>query len=220
MNFIYLIFSLKKIPKLSWSSDDEFNFKPKFLTIIYLIIGLLLFGLGETLLITASLGVSPWTVLAQGVSIKTDYTIGISTFIISIVVLLFWIPLKQKPGLGTILNTIIVSIVIDVSLPHLPSPDLFFFKILQIIIGVFIVGIGSGLYLVANLGPGSRDGLMMGLQKKTKFSFALIRTLIEISAVIFGWYLGGVVGIGTILFALGIGPCVSFGFFFAAKYIN
>ena len=171
MKFLVLIFTLRKIPVLSWSSVDTLNLKPKSITLIYLILGLILFGLGETLLITAGVGVSPWTVLAQGISFKTGYSIGLTTFFVSIGVLCLWIPLRQKPGVGTILNTIIVSIVIDVSLPYLPAPELLMFQILQVIIGVVIVGLGSGFYLIANLGPGSRDGLMTGLQKKNKFTY-------------------------------------------------
>ena len=220
MKLFVSIFTLKKIPTLSWSSFNTLNLKPKSITLLYLIFGLILCGLGETILIAASAGVSPWTVLAQGLSVKTGYSIGITTFIVSIGVLFLWLPLKQKPGIGTILNTIIISVVIEVSLPYLPSPELLVIQILQVIIGVAIVGIGSGLYLIANLGPGPRDGLMTGLQKMTNLSIALIRTIIEISAVIVGWYLGGMVGIGTILFALGIGPFVSAGLFFVGKYIN
>ena len=220
MKILVLIFSLKKIPTLSWSSFDELNFKPRIITLLYLIIGLILFGLGETMLITANAGVSPWTVLAQGISIKTGYSIGISTFFVSIGVLILWIPLKQKPGIGTILNTIIISIVLDVSLPYLPTPESFFLQALQVFIGVIIVGLGSGFYLISNLGPGSRDGLMTGLQKKTNLPIALIRATIEVSAVVFGFYLGGVVGIGTLVFAFGIGPAVSAGLFFVSRFFK
>ena len=220
MKFLVLIFTLRKIPVLSWSSVDTLNLKPKNITLIYLILGLILFGLGETLLITAGVGVSPWTVLAQGISFKTGHSIGLTTFFVSIGVLCLWIPLRQKPGVGTILNTIIVSIVIDVSLPYLPAPELLVFQILQVIIGVVIVGLGSGFYLIANLGPGSRDGLMTGLQKKTNLPISLIRAILEISAVTVGWYLGGIVGIGTIVFALAIGPFVSAGLFFVDRYIK
>ena len=220
MKFLVLIFTLRKIPVLSWSSVDTLNLKPQSITLIYLILGLILFGLGETLLITAGVGVSPWTVLAQGISFKTGYSIGLTTFFVSIGVLCLWIPLREKPGVGTILNTIIVSIVIDVSLPYLPAPELLVFQILQVIIGVVIVGLGSGFYLIANLGPGSRDGLMTGLQKKTNLPISLIRAILEISAVTVGWYLGGIVGIGTIVFALAIGPFVSAGLFFVGRYIK
>ena len=220
MKILVLIFSLKKVPKLSWSSFDELNFKPRIITLLYLFIGLILFGLGETMLITANAGVSPWTVLAQGISIKTGYSIGITTFIVSIGVLILWIPLKQKPGIGTILNTIIISIVLDVSLPYLPTPESFFLQALQVFIGVIIVGLGSGFYLISNLGPGSRDGLMTGLQKKTNLPIAFIRASIEVSAVVLGFYLGGVVGIGTLVFAFGIGPAVSAGLFFVSRFFK
>ena len=220
MKFLVSIFTIKKIPVVSWSSYDTLNFKPKFITLIYVNFGLILFGIGETLLITANAGVSPWTVLAQGIAVKTGFTIGLTTFIVSISVLCLWIPLKQKPGIGTILNTIIVSVVIDISLPYLPSPESIFLQLLQIIFAVVIVGIGSGFYLIANLGPGSRDGLMTGLQRITNKPISLIRAIIEISVVIAGWYLGGVVGIGTIVFALGIGPLVSAGLFTVSKIIK
>ena len=220
MKILVLIFSLKKVPTLSWSSFDALNLKPRIITLLYLVIGLILFGLGETMLIAANVGVSPWTVLAQGISIKTGYSIGISTFIVSIGVLILWIPLKQKPGIGTILNTIIISIILDVSLPYLPTPESFFLQALQVFIGVIIVGLGSGFYLISNLGPGSRDGLMTGLQKKTNLPIALIRAIIEVSAVVFGFYLGGVVGIGTLVFAFGIGPAVSAGLFFVSRFFK
>ncbi|SVA75620.1 uncharacterized protein METZ01_LOCUS128474 [marine metagenome] len=220
MKFLILIFTIKKIPVVSWSSYDALNLKPKFITLLYLILGLILFGLGETLLITANAGVSPWTVLAQGISIKTGYSIGLTTFFVSLGVLCLWIPLRQKPGIGTILNTIIVSVVMDVSLPFLPAPETILLQTLQIISAVVIVGLGSGFYLIANLGPGSRDGLMTGLQRMTNKPISLIRAIIEISVVIVGWYLGGVVGIGTIVFALTIGPFVSSGLFSVSRIIK
>ena len=217
MKFLILIFTIKKIPVVSWSSYDALNFKPKFITLLYLILGLILFGLGETLLITANAGVSPWTVLAQGISIRTGYSIGLTTFFVSLGVLCLWIPLRQKPGIGTILNTIIVSVVMDVSLPFLPAPESILLQMIQIIIAVVIIGLGSGFYLIANLGPGSRDGLMTGLQRMTNKPISLIRAIIEICVVIVGWYLGGVVGIGTIVFALAIGPFVSAGLFCVSR---
>ena len=220
MSLFLNILKIKKIPDLSWSSKNPLNFKPKLITLIYLIIGLSLFAIGETLLITANQGVSPWTVLAQGISFQFNFSIGISTFIISIIVLLFWYPLKQKPGLGTLLNVILISIVIDLSSPILPYPKTFFYQILQSIIAVFIVGLGSGFYLTANLGPGPRDGLMTGLQNLTNQPIALIRTILEVSAVIIGFYLGGIVGLGTLLFAFGIGPAVSISIYFVMKYFK
>ena len=220
MNLLIKILKIKKIPDLSWSSNDPFNFKPKFNTFTYLVLGLILFGVGETLLITANQGVSPWTVLAQGLSFQFNLSIGVTTFIVSIIVLFFWYPLKQKPGLGTLLNVILISIVIDLSTPILPYPKTLFYQILQSVIAVLIVGIGSGFYLTANLGPGPRDGLMTGLQKLTDKPIALIRTILEVSAVLIGFYFGGVVGIGTLLFAFGIGPAVSLGIFIVMKFFK
>mgnify|MGYP000919674526 CR=1 FL=1 len=220
MKKLLLIFTLKKIPKLSWSSENELNPKPKIKTLLYLILGLILFGVGETLLVAANIGVGPWFVLHQGISFITGYSIGITTFIVSVIVLFIWIPLRQKPGIGTILNAIIISVVIDISLPLLPFPEKYALQLLQVIIGVFIIGLGSGFYLIANLGPGPRDGLMTGIQKKTNLTFSFTRTLIEVVAVLFGWYLGGIIGIGTIIYALFIGPFVSFNLFFVGKYIK
>jgi uncharacterized membrane protein YczE len=215
---LFTIFKLiKKIPKTSWSSKKPLNFKPKIKTLLFLIFGLFLFGLGETLLLASGGGVSPWTVLAEGISIYSSYSIGFCTFVVSVSVLLLWIPLKQKPGIGTLLNALIIALVFDYTLPYLPNPTDYEFKILQIIIGVLIVGLGSGFYLIANLGPGPRDGLMTGVQKVTGKPIALVRSTIEIIVVFFGWLLGGTVGLGTIIFALGIGPAVAVGIYFVSK---
>jgi len=208
---------VKKIPKTSWSSKKPLNIKPKIKTLMFLIFGLFLFGLGETLLLASGGGVSPWTVLAQGLSVYTTYSIGWCTFWTSLAVLILWIPLKQKPGIGTILNAIIIAVVLDIALPYLPNPENYGYKILQIIIGVLITGIGSGFYLISNLGPGPRDGLMTGIQKATGKPIALVRSIIEISVVLFGWILGGTAGLGTVIFALGIGPAVAIGIYFVNK---
>ena len=219
MNLLNIL-KIKKIPNLTWSSSNPLNFKPNIKTLIYLVLGLSLFAIGETLLITANQGVSPWTVLAQGISFQTNLSIGFTTFIVSLIVLILWYPLKQKPGLGTILNIVLISIIIDLTIPILPYPKSFLFQIIQSIIAVFIVGLGSGFYLTANLGPGPRDGLMTGLQSLTNQPIALIRTIIEVSAVGLGFYLGGIVGIGTLLFAFGIGPTVSIGIFIVIKFFK
>ena len=212
-----LAFSIKKIPKVTWSSEDVFNLKPKPLTLIFLVFGLFLFGLGESLLITSGAGVGPYTVLAQGVSNLTGWSIGLSTFVISIFVLLMWIPLKQKPGIGTILNAFIIALTIEFSVFYLPYPETYPMQILQVVVGVLIIGIGSGFYLIANLGAGPRDGLMIGLQKKTNLPIYSIRTIIEVSVVIVGWLMGGVVGLGTAIFAFGIGPSVALGLSMVGK---
>ena len=211
MEFLSRVFTIKKVPIVSWSSDFPLNTRPKLTTLIMLVVGLFLFGLGEAIIIGSGSGVSPWTVLAQGISSKTDLSIGMATFLISIFILIFWFPLKQIPGIGTILNAIIIASAIDVTLGFMPKPELIYLKILQASFGILIVGIGSGIYLASNLGPGPRDGLMIGLQQKTNTSIPLIRTIIEITAVTVGWFLGGTVGIGTILFVFGIGPCIGVG---------
>ena len=174
-----------------------------------LIIGLILFGLGEALLIASGAGVSPWTVFAQGFSKVTNWSIGLSTFTISFFVLLFWVPLRQIPGVGTVLNIIIISLVLDLSAPYLPVFETSAMRLAEAALGVIITGFGGGIYLIANLGPGPRDGLMTGLQRQTGHPLATVRSVIEISVVVLGWSLGGVVGLGTLMFAFGIGPCVA-----------
>ena len=207
------IFSIKSVPKVSWSSDKPLNFSPSPITVLILCIGLTLFGLGESLIITAGFGMSPWTVLAEGLSIQTGLSIGSLTFLISIAVLLLWIPIKQSPGVGTILNVFIIAAVIEWSLPFLPHPEHDGLQLLQVIAGTIIVGIASGIYLITNLGPGPRDGLMTGFQRISGLPIAWVRVLIEIAVVGIGWSLGGSIGLATIIFAFGIGPAVSFGLF-------
>ena len=217
MKLLTIFRLIKNIPKTSWSSKKPLNIKPKIKTLLFLIFGLFLFGLGETLLLASGAGVSPWTVLAEGMSIYFSFSIGWSTFWMSLVVLLLWIPLKQKPGIGTILNVIIIALVFDYTLPYLPNPENYGFQVLQVIIGVLITGLGSGFYLISNLGPGPRDGLMTGVQRITGKPIALVRSTIEVIVVFFGWKLGGTVGLGTIIFALGIGPAVALGIYFVSK---
>jgi len=207
------IFSIKSVPKTQWGSDKPLNFSPKPLTVLILCIGLGLFGLGESLIITASVGMSPWTVLAEGLSLVTGLTIGVLTFFISLGVLLLWIPLKQHAGIGTILNVIIIAAVIEWSLPYLPHPENYVMKIVQVICGTLIVGVASGIYLIANLGPGPRDGLMTGCQRVTGLPIAWVRVLLEVTVISIGWTLGGSIGIGTVIFAFGIGPAVSLGLY-------
>ena len=212
-----MFLKIKKIPKVNWSSEKPYNFKPKFSTFFFLCFGLMLFGLGEGLLIVSFTGASPWSVLAQGISNYVDLSIGTITFLISLFVISLWVFLNQKPGIGTILNAIIIAVMIDVCLKYISTPESFELKIVLAIFSVLITGIGSGIYLIANLGPGPRDGLMTGLQKKTNLPIASVRAFLEISVVSIGWYLGGTVGVGTVLFAFGIGPCVAFGLFIVDK---
>ena len=215
-----MFLTIKKIPNVSWSSVKPLNLKPKLSTLFFLCFGLTLFGIGEGLLIVSFTGASPWSVLAQGISLNVDYSIGVITFFLSIVVLFFWIFLNQKPGIGTILNALIVAIMIDVCINFVSTPDNYLSQIMLAAIAVLTVGLGGGIYLVANLGAGPRDGLMIGLQQKTNFPIAVVRTFLEVTVVSVGWYLGGTVGIGTLLFAFGIGPAVALGLFIVKKIFN
>ena len=212
-----MFLKIKKIPKVKWSSEKPFNFKPKFSTFFFLCFGLSIFGLGEGLLIVSFTGASPWSVLAQGISLNVNLSIGTITLLISIAVLILWIPLGQKPGMGTIFNALIIAIMIDLCIKYVPTPSNYIHQLLLALISVIMVGIGGGIYLVSNLGAGPRDGLMIGLQKLTNFPIAVVRATLEISVVSIGWYLGGTVGIGTLLFAFGIGPCVALGLYLVDK---
>ena len=211
------IFSIRSVPTTNWSSRKPLNFSPKPLTLVMLCFGLSLFGLGESLIITASVGMSPWTVLAEGLSVTTGLSIGALTFLISLGVLLLWIPLKQQAGVGTILNVIIIAAVIEWSLPYLPHPETYPMQIIQAIGGTLMVGIASGIYLIANLGPGPRDGLMTGCQKATNLPIAWVRVFLEITVISIGYALGGTIGLATIIFAFGIGPAVSMGLYLIAS---
>ena len=212
-----MFLKIKKIPKVKWSSEKPFNFKPKFSTFFFLCFGLSLFGLGEGLLIVSFTGASPWSVLAQGISLNVNLSIGTITLLISIAVLILWIPLGQKLGMGTIFNALIIAIMIDLCIKYVPTPSNYIHQLLLAVISVIMVGIGGGIYLVSNLGAGPRDGLMIGLQKLTNFPIAVVRATLEISVVSIGWYLGGTVGVGTLLFAFGIGPCVALGLYLVDK---
>jgi uncharacterized protein len=175
---------------------------------VRLLPGLWIFGTGEACLVHARLGNSPWTVLAQGVSKQTPLAIGTATIVISFAVLLAWIPLRQRPGLGTVLNAIVIGVAIDVMLPLLPGPGGIVARLAFVAAGIALVAAGSGFYLTARLGPGPRDGLMTGLHFRTGRSLRLVRGLIEGAALVTGFLLGGRVGVGTVAFALLVGPGV------------
>jgi uncharacterized membrane protein YczE len=215
-----MFLKIKNVPKVYWSSDKPSNLKPKISTSFFLCFGLIIFGLGEGLLIVSTSGASPWSVLAQGLFLNIGFSVGIITIFISFTVLLLWFPLKQKPGIGTILNALIIGLVIDACLRYVPTPENYINQILLGAVAVVTVGLGGGIYLVANLGAGPRDGLMIGLQKKTNLPISFVRGLLEIIVMSIGWYLGGTVGIGTLLFALGIGPCLALSLFLVNRLFN
>lgn len=177
-------------------------------TLARLLAGLWIFGVGEACLVLATLGNSPWTVLAEGVSEQSGVGIGEVTVAISLVVLLLWIPLRQRPGLGTILNAIVVGVALGVTLGLIDGPAALSLRLALVPGGIALVGAGSGLYLTSRLGPGPRDGLMTGLHRRTGRSLRLVRTGLEVTVTVAGAALGGTVGIGTLAFALLIGPAV------------
>jgi uncharacterized protein len=175
------------------------------------VLGLTLFGVGEGLVVASELGNSPWTVFAEGLSVQTPLSIGAATFVIGACVLLCWLPLRERPGLGTVLNVLIISAMIDVTLWLLPALDAVAVRWMALAGGIALVGIGSGFYLTAHLGPGPRDGLMTGIHAGTGWPIFAVRTGIEASAVAIGWVLGGTVGAGSLLFAVLVGPAVATG---------
>lgn len=197
----------KTIPITPWSGAHPWDFGLKRFAI--LITGLAIFGLGDAFIITSALGNAPWSVLAQGVSLKVGISIGAATFIIGALVLLLWIPLKRKVGLGTVVNIFVISIFIDIGLLIVPSSTLFPIQLAYIFLGIIFVGIGSALYLTCNLGAGPRDGLMTGLHERTGVRIGRIRLAIELSVLMLGALLGGVIGLGTALFALLIGESIA-----------
>ena len=175
----------------------------------FLFFGLIIFGVGESLLVLSTLGNSPWVVLAEGISKQSNLNIGEATFLISIVVLLLWIPLKQKPGFGTLMNIIGIATALEIGLNTIPKPNQVILQYLYIFIGIGLVGAGSALYITCGLGTGPRDGLMTGLHYKTGVRVGRVRLAIEVIALSIGAMLGGTLGIGTALFALLIGQSVA-----------
>ena len=208
MGSISKIFSLTSVPSLFWSAPTPLSIKPPLLSVLFLFIGLSIFGFGHAILFGSNFGVSPWMVLAQGLAIQFEIGIGLSIIVVSFGVLLFWIPLKEKPGIGTFINFFVVAAVIEITLPYIPYQTDISLKLLQVFLGILVIGIGGSIYLIANLGPGPRDGLMTGISKKTEVPMAYVRNALEISVVIIGWSLGGTAGVGTLIFAIMIGPVI------------
>jgi len=176
---------------------------------LVLIFGLMIFGVGEAFLVVTSLGNSPWVVLSEGISLNSNLNIGESTFLVSVVVLLLWIPLRQKPGFGTLANIVVIAASIELGLLIIPTVENIYFKYFYVLFGIALVGIGSGLYITCGLGTGPRDGLMTGLHYKTGVRVGRVRLGIEVVALSIGAFLGGSLGIGTALFALLIGQSVA-----------
>ena len=202
----------RTIPITPWRADSTWSLgtgKHHIQRLTILFFGLTIFGIGEAFLVVSSLGNSPWVVLSEGISINTFLNIGESTFLVSVLVLLLWIPLKQRPGFGTIANIVLIAAAIEVGLFFIPAVESIFLKYLYVLFGIALVGAGSALYITCGLGTGPRDGLMTGLHYKSGVRVGRVRLGIEVVAASTGALLGGSLGIGTLLFALLIGQSVA-----------
>ena len=171
-----------------------------------LVAGLTLYGASMALQVRSTLGLDPWDVLHDAVSRRTGLTFGTVTAITGALVLLCWLPLRQRPGVGTVANTVLIAVAVDATLAVLPAPEALVTRVAFLIGGVVLNGLATAVYIGARLGPGPRDGLMTGLHARTGVSVRLVRTAIEITVLAVGWLLGGTVGVGTVLYALAIGP--------------
>lgn len=178
---------------------------PRATRLIRCLLGLVLLGFGLGLTVAADLGLSPWDVLHQGLSKRFDITIGQASIGVGVIVLLGWIPLHERPGIGTVLNVFVIGLVTDLTLVFVDTPDAMWLRITYMVLGAAAWGPGSGLYIGVGLGPGPRDGLMTGLARRG-LRVGWVRAGIEVSALVIGWLLGGSVGIGTVFFALVVGP--------------
>lgn len=200
----------KTIPITPWRARNRWDLS--FSRVSILLGGLLIFGIGEAFLVQSNLGNSPWTVLSQGIAGKTGAPLGWANFAVSCAVLLFWIPLDEKPGFGTFLNIIVISLALQIGVNVLPHQSNFAVGLFFACFGVLLVGAASAVYITCGLGPGPRDGWMTGLHHRTGIRVGRVRMAIESFVLIVGAFLGGSVGIGTAIFALFIGQCVAISF--------
>ncbi|CAN2201278.1 COG2364 Predicted membrane protein [Candidatus Nanopelagicaceae bacterium] len=197
----------KTIPNTPWRAAHRWQLSPTRVAILFF--GLAIFGLGDSLLVQGNVGNAPWTVFAQGLSLKTGFPLGVSTFLISVAVLLIWIPLKEKPGFGTLSNILLIATFIQIGISIFPLQDSLAMGVTFDLLGIILVGIGSSLYITCGLGPGPRDGAMTGIHQATGIRVGRVRLGIEVSVLIVGWLMGGTVGVGTLLFALLIGESIA-----------
>jgi uncharacterized membrane protein YczE len=205
----------KTVPATPWTAAHRWDLSPSRVAI--LIFGLFIFGIGDSLLIVAELGNAPWSVLAQGIALRTPLSVGAATFLISGIVLALWIPLKEKPGFGTLANILVIATAIDIGIAFIPHPDLVALKLLYVLVGIALVGSGSALYITCGLGPGPRDGWMTSMHRRTGIPVGRVRMVIEVTVLILGALLGGTLGLGTALFALLIGYSVATSFGVVAR---
>lgn len=211
-----LIIPQHSIPITRWTANSLWDLS--FLRVLMLTIGILLLGIGGSFGVQSGLGNAPWTVLAQGVSKQTGFSLGLSFFLVSLVLLLMWFPLGLKPGYGTVANTIFFAFGLQVGVNFIPSPNNQIVAYFLLLTGIFITGSGGALYITCGLGTGPRDGIMLGFLGRTRMPITIVRACIELVVLAFGFFLGGKVGIGTLLIALLIGRSFSFWFSFFARF--
>ena len=205
----------RTVPMVPWTAKSRWDLS--FKRVLILFFGLAVFGLGDGLIIQSGLGNAPWSVLAQGISLKSGLSIGTSTLIIGALVLSLWIPLRERPGFGTISNILIISLFIEIGTNIFPQQENILAGVIFTLIGIAMVGIGSSLYITCGLGPGPRDGAMTGLHQRTGVRVGRVRLGLEVVVSIAGALLGGTLGLGTLLFALLIGQSVAISFGLLAR---
>jgi len=205
----------RTVPVTPWGASHRWDLSPSRVAI--LLFGLFIFGIGDSLLIVSELGNAPWSVLAQGISRQSSLSVGEATLVISALVLLLWIPLKERPGFGTIANILVIAFAIDVGIRFIPHQHQFPLQLVYVIAGITLVGIGSALYITCALGPGPRDGWMTAVHKRTGWPVGRVRLGIEVTVLVAGVVLGGSAGLGTALFALLIGYAVALAFGVVAR---
>ncbi len=207
-----------KIPVTSWRASSTWALRPRM--VAPLVGGLCLFGVGEGLLVVSKLGATPWTVFAQGLSRHLQVSVGWSTALISMVVLLFWIPFRERPGLGTIANLVFIAAALNETAAVVATPHSLLLRVVLVLAGIEAIGFGSALYLTTGLGPGPRDGLMTSIHRKWNISVVYVRSGIELTVLIIGVILGGIFGVGTIVFAASIGFCIGLNLSLVARLVG
>ena len=205
----------KTVPITPWRAKHRWDLS--FSRVLILFVGLALFGFGDALVVQSNLGNGPWTVFAQGLSLKTGLSLGWATFYTGVAVLLIWIPLRERPGFGTISNIVIISAAIQIGVEIFPLQNPFLGGVASALLGISLVGIGTALYITCGLGSGPRDGAMTGIHNRTGIRVGRVRMGIEVTVLIIGAFLGGSIGLGTALFALLVGQSVAISFGVVAR---
>ena len=203
------------LPHTPWAAKSLWAFEPK--SFCVLLLSLSVMGFGEALLLLSDLGSAPWTVLSQGVATQGQFSVGWASWMISLIVMLAWFPLKLKPGLATVINIFVIAFVLGVTTYLLQKPTALYARFAYAIVGILLFGIGTAFYLTCHQGSGPRDGLMVGLCQHFHWKIGIVRTSIEVLVCVFGFLLGGVLGIGTLMFAFGIGWVVQYTLFFISR---